>query len=93
MCFEYTKQGDCLYNCYMKPLPSKISVSAKVSKRECAILQRLAWEAKRTGGRKLSYNAIIRALIRLVKTLAIDLNDVKDIEMLKRRFLEASFKP
>lgn len=65
------------------------AVSVQVSRREFVLLQRLAFQAKRTGGRKLAANAILRALIRLMKALEVDLTGVKSAAELRKRLLAA----
>lgn len=76
----------------MKPRKPPISISIKVSRRELLLLQRVAFKARRTGGRKLAGNVILRALIRMMKELDVDLSGVKSVEALKDRLLEAKRK-
>ncbi|MBI5881654.1 MAG: carboxypeptidase regulatory-like domain-containing protein [Elusimicrobia bacterium] len=65
------------------------AISVKLSRKELLILRRLSFLARRTGGRKLSSNAILRALIGFMRRLDTDLEDVRSIGELKRRLLKA----
>ena len=57
------------------------------------MLQEFGSDARAAGGYKIPKTMIIRALIRLLMTLEVDLNDVKTEEDLLRSLLLAIRKP
>lgn len=68
------------------------SVSIQLTKAEALALRRLAFRARRAGGRKLSSAAIVRALIRLMKELDVDVRGVRTVEQLKKKLLAAGLR-
>ncbi|OGR81856.1 MAG: hypothetical protein A3J74_09275 [Elusimicrobia bacterium RIFCSPHIGHO2_02_FULL_57_9] len=68
------------------------AVSVHLTGTELRLLQKLAFSARRSGGRKLAASVILRALIRMMQRLDVDLAGVKSAEDLKRRLLTARIK-
>lgn len=62
-----------------------------LDKKQICFLDEISKTCKFTGGRKLSRTSIIRAFLRAVKNLDIDVSGVKSEEDLKKR-MAVSFK-
>ncbi len=69
------------------------SISLRLTAGELRALQRLSYAARRSGGRKLSSSAILRALIAMMRSLSVDLKGVKTAAELRRRLLKAGLRP
>lgn len=73
----------------MKNKAKSGTVAVHLTEREFRRLQGLGFRAKRTGGRKLSASEILRALIRFMRHLEVDLKGVKSGAELTRRLRAA----
>lgn len=76
----------------MKKKRKSVVVEVALSEREFRRLQDLAFRARRTGGRKLSASEILRALIRFMGHLEVDLKGVKSGAALARRLRGARLR-
>jgi len=56
-------------------------------------LEELSIRAKTTGGHKLANTEMVRAAVRVMLSLGIDVSACKDEEELEQRFLAAMKKP
>lgn len=76
----------------MKKKTKAGSISVRLTQGEFRRLQGLAFRARRTGGRKLSASEILRALIRFMERLEVDLSGVKTGTALVRSLRKARLK-
>ena len=76
----------------MKKKRKTAAVEVALSEREFRRLQDLAFRARRTGGGKLAASVILRALIRFMERLDVDLRGVKTGAQLARSLRRAKLK-
>lgn len=55
-------------------------------------LEQVSLDAKESGGHKLPNTAIVRALIKVMMDLEVDVSGVKDEDQLKERIMQARRK-
>ena len=65
------------------------SIAIRLSAAELRRLQRVSFQTRRTGGKKLSASEILRALIRLLEQLDVDLAGAVTTRQIAERLARA----